>query len=1684
MPFLLFGDDTAGNLPAIRKLVSEAKSSRLVPRFLRRACDAVQLEVGQLPLHSEQRCNVGSFDTIVRLAEENAQLDKPNEIIEIVLMNIVRLGELILSFHPRIAWNPQLYTGILHGEVPAAFAAVARDTSELVELAVEATHIIFRLARELSRRSVMIDKTHAPWSQTVVGIPQGKVQDILDEFHEKKFIPRARQVCIGRISESWLTLFGPPKTLQGLVEWSNELGNASKPSKNGAHMGLHMESLPELDIKAVLGSSLYLTRNILPAATLISPYTCKSRDSRTLGELLTEIISDIGRRPLQVAGAMKAALEAVRESSLRLVIPGYTDHETEFVGIMETCGVQYSAVRHSGVPRTLTQREGSNFIAVVGMSGRFPGSGSVNEFWENLLEGKRYVQEILESRFNLDKWYDATGKMKNSTSARTGAFIDKPGMFDNRFFNMSPREAMQTDVQQRLLLTTAHEALEMAGYSPDSTPSTNRDRISSYFGQTSDDWRQIVFNEGADIYYMPGNCRAFACASSISAVSLACSDLLSRKCDMALAGGGSIMASPAPFSGLSRGGFLSTHGGCQTFMDNADGYTRGEGIGVVVLKRLEDAIAEKDNILGLIRGFGRNYSSDTPSITRPSAAAQQQLYHDVLERSNTSPNDISYVEMHGTGTQAGDSLEMSSVLSTFAENRGPDNPLVVGAVKASIAHGESASGVCALIKTLMMLQTRKIPPQPDLPGPINSKFPDLISLNVHIASRGMTLSPSPTSDGTLRVFLNCFDASGGNSCLLLEEAPLRQPKCVDPRNHHVITLSARSKKSLVGIKKRYLTYLRQNPNINLADLAYSTTARRMHHPLRYAIAASSIEGVVANLENDLGKNTIPRAAITAPEVVFVFTGQGSSYREMGSRLWETSTTFRSTLSGYQDMASAQGLPYFLHLIHDETTQETETEPDSIQMQLALLSFELALAELWRLWGVQPAMVIGHSLGEYAALCVAGVLSVSDALYLVGTRARIASERLVPGEFRMLAVSQNVEQTRKLLSGNFESCSIACINTSNVTVVSGPRPVIEVLQARLKPDGIQSTLLSLPYGFHSSQLDPILAQFEESCQGVAFSAPKILVASTLLGAVVDRQETFSPEYLARQTREPVDFVGALQAMQGQKLSNMMFIEVGPDPICLGFITATFGVGETKNRCLPSVQRDRDNWESISSTLKRLYTAGLQIDWTAYHHDFKSSLALLELPFYAFDEKEFWVSFLDPESEKGVADDNGQTPDIVPSVHGYPTTTLQRIVSEDIQEDLISVTFESSLSDPHLRDAIRGHSLVDVDTCPSSFLMDMALSATQYAYLKHTNAGTMDIPLTVQKTRYHQALVLTGEDQTLVVNVKFTPKTNTADIRYACRTLSENYELGVCQVILGSTAKLSQADFLVRSRVAELKASAHHKLGKRVVYHLFENAVRYSEPYQALENVYLGESMQDVVGEVNMKATVAAPGHYLHHPFLLDAMTHLSGFLLNNGLQFSDKLAFVSTGFDTWHLSRSLNTAAVYTSYTYMEDSPLTSNMITSHVYVYQGNDLVSVLSGIRFQKMKKTALKRSLSITSPSRIGSHATTRPETPEREMPGSPIIHRNPSVANPEPDTPTVVTVNDRVQKSSLADIFLKIVVRETGIDVSDLEDDVRFDSLGLDSLMTLTVISAMHQESGLELPATFFHNTVRSAVLALGN
>ncbi|KAJ5806695.1 hypothetical protein N7474_010287 [Penicillium riverlandense] len=1740
---LLYGDQTVEKLPAIRLLVEYSRTSVVIRRFLRDACDAVQIETTRL--RPEERTNIKEFDCLLRLADDNARSDSPSEIVATVLMNVARLGELILYAEedPSILGsmaNPIHVLGFCTGEIPAAVAVAAHNTTELYQLSVEAVHIIFRFARDCWRRTVLADQTIGNWATTLVGVTPGEIQPLLNEFHRSQSIPDARQVNIGFASQGWLTLFGPPTTMPQLFTWSKELDQVCRV-KTDAGGAVHMPNLPELDLDVILGSSPLLDTPITSKASFLSPYTCQPRAASTLGELIRSLIPEVTQKMLRLSDTIEETLRPLGRRPVRVTSVGYTPHLVSVQKTLQAKRIPFTVAEHtnqSSQPIT-SQRGGSNLIAIVGMAGRLPGSESVEEYWQSLLDQKRFIREIPRERFDLDKWYGASGKEKNAILNRTGAFLDRPGYFDNRLFNMSPREALQTDPLHRLLLTVSYEALENAGYSPDGTLATSSERIGTFYGQASDDWRDILFTQGIDIYYTSGACRAFApgrvnyhfkwggpsysvdnaCASSISTVSLACSALISRECDTALAGGGSILDSPAPFSGLSRGGFLSLNAGCETFHDDADGYVRGEGVGVVVLKRLEDALTENDNILGIIKGSARNYNKGASSITHPSQEGQQRLYHQILHQTATDPASIAYVEMHGTGTQAGDYVEMSSVLSTFANDRSKDNPLVVGAVKANIGHGEAAAGVSALIKVLMMLQEKKIPPQPDMPFKINHRFPDLAKMNVHIAGSDMKLRPSPTADGKLRVFLNSFDASGGNSCLLLEEAPDKLVKPEDPRTRHVIAFSARTASSLHANKKRCLEYLKRYPDARLADFGYTTTARRMHGPLRSAFTAETVEELVDLLKRDIASSVAPSkkgkdGGAGGSNVVYTFTGQGSQYAGMAQQLYKYSHAFRSRIESFQRIVEAQHLPNFVDLIVTDKLDLAGESP--VRVQLAVCAVEIALAQLWTGWGLHPTMVMGHSLGEYAALCSSGVLTVSDTLYLVGRRATMMEKSLIANEYAMLAVANEANEVDKVLSaGSYGSCVIACLNSSKITVVSGTTSELETLQQTMRDQGTRSTLLQVPFGFHSKQLDPILDQYEECAQGVIFSAPKIPIASTLLGEVVQDEFIISPAYLRRQSREPVNFMGALLAAQGVGIvrDDTLFIEMGPDPICSGLVRATLGAAAS-SRILPTLRKGEDNWTTTTTTLAAIYQAGFRVNWPEYHKEYTDCLSLLQLPTYAFDEKDYWTPYPDPGQLVQTKIEQKDSPSAVPAVVGFPTTTLQRVTREIADQSKVSVTFESLTSEAHLFAAIQGHSVVGVKICSSAVFADMALSAARYAYERLRPGELKQSLLTIRCLDLHRAIVVMDKDpgQTIEIRVELISVSNVAQIFFRVRDAASAYDVGTCEIAYDENTtfreSISSTLFLVSSRIEALKANnavgGGHRLLRPVIYQLFSNLVEYGEHYQGLDEVSLDANLRDGFGEIKMP-TLPSVGRYLYDPFLLDATVHLAGFLVNCGLKYSNDIAFLSTGFDAWRLLKPLSPEGRYISYAHMEETA-DKSAVVGDVYVFDdANDLVCALTGVRFQRMKKTALSRILMSAAPMASRKTAGTRfaPEPVEftvesvqkkrwvvdEDVSTGPPSDSRPSSAGPSTlATPRDASVSSSVtgvDEPSIVDTLLAAVANEAGCEISDFEPDTAFADLGVDSLMAITVIASIRNTTGVELPGSFFldNPTVADAAKAIG-
>ena len=1117
-----------------------------------------------------------------------------------------------------------------------------------------------------------------------------------------------------------VTISGPPSTLKALLIESEFFRERKTVPLDifGPFHASHLYS--DVDVEEVLQPMPETTVNLpSPSIRLISGTKETSLSDMGLDQLLRQVVRDILVRPLSFDNVLTMIISEARDSGRDICKISSVGPSNALPSLVSTLRAETKLAvsvgeQQFGLKKLVNDSScKSGKIAVVGMSGRFPNADNLESLWSLLEQGLDVHRKVPPDRFDVDAHYDPTGKRKNTTHTPYGCFIEEPGLFDPRFFNVSPREAYQTDPMGRLALVTAYEALEMSGFVPNRTPSSTLNRVGTFYGQTSDDWGQVNAAQNIDTYYIPGTIRAFAsgrinyhfkfsgpsynvdtaCSSSFAAIQLACTSLQAKECDTAVAGGLNIMTTPDLFAGLSRGQFLSKTGSCKTFDDTADGYCRGDGVATVILKRLEDAEADNDPILGVILGTATNHSSEAVSITHPHAPTQEFLYKKILRDTGVDPRDISYVEMHGTGTQAGDGAEMRSISNVFAprvQGRLPGQTVHVGALKANIGHGEASAGVASLVKVLLMLQRNAIPPHVGIKGIINTTFPtDLEERGIRIALKQTSWLP-PTG-GKRRAYLNNFSAAGGNTGMLLEDAPKFVPtRENDPRTTFVVSVTAKSAWSLEMNIHKLLSYLEMNPDTSLPTLSYTTTARRTQQPFRISFAVSSISEATESLRSAQAEIIKP-VSIKPPKVAFVFTGQGAHYPSLGKQLFDNSRQFRSDILDFDKIGRSQGFASFLPLLDGTITDAASFSP--LVLQLGQTCIQMALARLWISWGISPSVVIGHSLGEYAALNVAGVLSISDTIFLVGQRAELLEKHCTAGTHSLLAAAASMASTSQVMGG--DKPNIACVNGPRETVISGPTEQLMSYSKSLKAAGIKSVLLPCAYAFHSAQVTPILESFKESARSVPFANAAIPVISPLLQEVVTGEDIFGPEYLARHARETVNFLGGITAAKREELvdPNTVWVEIGPTPVCSAFIKSSLG---TETVIVPSLHKKEDPWRTTSSGLSLLHRKGLHIDWDEVHGEYESSHVVLGLPSYTFENKNYWLDYTNNWCL--IKGEVLEKPTERRRARGLSTSSVHKLTKEDYG-GTIRLVAESDLSDPDLNDAIFGHLINGSALCPS-------------------------------------------------------------------------------------------------------------------------------------------------------------------------------------------------------------------------------------------------------------------------------------------------------------------------------------------------------------------------------------------------
>ncbi|KAJ9620672.1 hypothetical protein H2204_012227 [Knufia peltigerae] len=1711
-----FGDGSLPLHPTFSQILQARTQRSLLSVFLHKARLALQDEISQVPIPDRKGMpDLAELECLIPNPAEKQPRD--HQCLAPAMLVIIQLGQFISWYenHPEEPYpgpESSFVVGLCVGQLSAVAVSLARSLVELLPLAIESVRLAFRtgLTATMVRDELEQGESSETWavqSSRALGLGE---DNLLDTIHKEEGIPERKRSYISASFGKAFTLQGPPSTLDKIGHWLSSNRKSLPPNsyqRLPIYTPYHAPHLySEEDIKRILNfpdtddSKYDHTPWETTKLPLVSPVTGKYYQANSTRHLLQLVMHDVLKAPIEwsnVTAGCADHVAALQHGEWVVRAYGPTLAAGSLVATL-TKGAQVNAIldgasaakgaSYCGVPT-------NEPIAIVGMAGRFPEAASHDELWNVLEKGMDCAKVIPADRFDKDLYVKNDGAARNPAGTLYGCFIKEPGLFDARFFNMSPREAEQTDPQQRLALVTAYEALEMSGFVPNRTPSTQLDRIGTYYGQTGDDYREWNASQDVQTYYISGNDRAFgpgrinhhfkfggpsmsidtACSSSAVALNTACTALWANDCDTAVVGGMTLFTSADTFCGLSRGHFLNHTGNCKTFDDAADGYCRGEAVATVVVKRLSDAKADNDNVLAVILAAGTNYSAASSSITHPHGPTQETLYRRLLNDAGLHPFDVDYVEMHGTGTQAGDAAEMSSVSNVFAPAspaRPREHPLWLGAVKSNIAHGESASGVTALIKSLLVLREQTIPPHVGIKsGNMNHTFPDLQQRNIKIALGGPEAFPCKQARRR-RFMVNNFGAAGGNTALLLEEAPLRVTNVgMDPRADHIVAISAKTPKSMKGNARSLLAYLEKHPETSLSDVSYTTTARRSHFTQRLSLMASSISQLKSRLAQVL--DTDPTKTGKPSNIIFTFTGQGSLYVPLAKELFDSSRQFKSDILRFHQICLDYGFPSFMPVIESENGDMEGLSP--AQTQLAIASVQMSLFRLWTTWGVVPAAVVGHSLGEYAALFAARVLSANDTLYLVGKRALLLETMCSQGTHCMLSAHADLASLKKHLGNLLNDLEVACVNGPEDTVLSGRVDIVEEARNKLKTLSVKCIVLNTPYAFHSAQVDPILADFEEAARSARFMTPRVPVLSPLLASVVKEHEVLTPNYVSRHAREAVNFSAALKAAQqdGLACKETVWLEVGPKPICLGMVKATLG---DDCRTIYSLRQNENSWTSAAKALASLYECGHDINWNEYHRDFESGKNMLHIPTYSFEEKNYWIAYKDDWAlRKG--DDVSKQTSIAPQTQAAQiTTTIHRLISRKQQGTTVSMVYETDLSDPLLYKVISGHKINGLALCPAGVYADMALTVAdlfrkECAFEVPTtgiNVTNMTIlgPVTVPVPR-----VATPQLLQVIANAELESGNIHIEFKTQCpQTKNFTIPNAKCQAVYGSDQAWlhdwSRSAYLVRKRIEDLErgvaTGTTNKMNKKMAYHLFSQLVDYSSAYQGMQEVLVDTEELEAAALVKFNESREIGDNFFASPLAVDNLAQLAGFVMNGiGAGDSSSGVYISHGWGSLRLSLPLDASRPYRVHVKMQ--PLEKSVMAGNVSIFQDQVMIGMIGDVMFQNVPRSLLSTMLS------PHSSVGTRQSAASHKASKSPALGQKSEAAMPRQESPSAKAL--KRAEDTQANLILRVIAEEIGVDASELKDDSGFANLGVDSLLSLTIISKIREAVGIELPQSTF-------------
>ncbi|MCJ1359582.1 MAG: hypothetical protein MMC33_009584 [Icmadophila ericetorum] len=1293
-------------------------------------------------------------------------------------------------------------------------------------------------------------------------------------------------------------------------------------------------------------------------------------------------------------------------------------------------------------------------VAIIGVACRLPGANSLEELWDLMSKGTSQHEEVPAERFDLHGSFRASQDWKFAGKKKFyGNFIRGVENFDNTFFGTNPKEALNMDPQQRILLEVAYQALESSGYLRNHRREAG-DPVGCFIGASFVEYLDNTCSNPPTSYTSTGTIRAFlcgrlsyyfgwsgpaevidtACSSSLVAINRACKSVQAGECTMALTGGVNIITGIHNYLDLAKAGFLSPTGQCKPFDQSADGYCRSEGAGLVVLKLLSRAVADGDQILGVIPSVSTNQGGLSSSITIPHSPAQQKLYQTVLRQAGMKLEQVSYVEAHGTGTQAGDPLEIASIREVFGSPERNDL-LHIGSLKGNLGHCETAAGVASLIKVLAMINKRSIPPQANHQT-LNPKIPALGPDRMAIASELLSWNAPHLS-----ACVNSYGAAGSNAALLCCEGPVEANEAaveVTGITYPVI-LSAASRDSLLAYMETLVSYLErvaQKPS--LEDLAFTFSEKRKHHKHRFIATATDMTSLVQSLKTDL--HTCLEVTQKPKRVVLVFGGQSKQNVGLDEGLYQSHPPLRRCIDMCNDILKSLSFPAILPSIF-----QSKPISDIVALQCGTFVMQYACAKTWIDAGLEVDAVIGHSFGELTAVAVSGVLSLPDCLKLVASRATLMQNKWGPERGTMLAIfgsRETVEDVIRNINTGFSTpeVEIACFNSSTSQIVVSSTSSIAQVESLLERrfQGVRYQRLDVSHGFHSRFTDPILDQLDKISASLTFMKSEIPLET----CTAEQVDQVQPSHISLHARKPVFFSDAVQRIE-KRLGPCVWIEAGMNSPIIPMVKRALAFQNNHSYQAMSV-KDAAPTSLLANVIMNLWREGISTSYWNFILSKKSGYRQIWLPPYQFQAIRHWLPNVDRAIEA-----QQKAPIAMPKAEEKCPEEPLRLVSLK-NDGESSKDFTIHVATHRFKSIVSGHAVRQRPLCPASMYMECAAMAVQMLrgdlqpgslYFEDLN---YQAALGVDLTR---EVILTLQDCGDKKSWNFT-------IKSAQKGDSKKFVTHAKGIVgLGPKPNLQTYQRLIEDSMSEVTSRPNtEKLMSNRAYGLFSQVVHYAKFLQAISHIILDGTR--AIADIDIPAarmdTNETTVTRVCDTIAIDSFIQVVGLLINSSDLVTSEDVYVATGVDRISMSAACNLDnKAWTVYTKFQ--PLGDVQATGDVFVMtRDRTLVMTIMGVQFTKLLISRLEKFLDsanakpqatipITPP--ITSTPEPTSETTSEHDSGSPGLTRVSSMTSidEEPE------VGDNGAEESLRNL----IATYTGLAASEIAKDAIIGDLGVDSL-----------------------------------